>query len=119
SATPASTLVPYTTLGRSRAAANRRQRRHVAQRRQRRQARRRHRRRRHTRFVVLHRGMRGPGVTRWQRKLTRALRGRVAIDGVFGSRTRRATRHFQRTRGLKPTGRVGRPTRRRMRRALR
>lgn len=77
----------------------------------------------------LHRGQRGPDVRDWQRQLntvqfgtfatsTAPGQGRLATDGVFATRTVRATRLFQRAEGVEVTGVVGSSTRSAMRSAL-
>lgn len=78
----------------------------------------------------LGRGDRGDDVRDWQQQLntvqhgtfattTATSFGPIAIDGIFGANTKRATRVFQRAEGLKVTGVVTGATRRAMRRALR
>jgi peptidoglycan hydrolase-like protein with peptidoglycan-binding domain len=60
---------------------------------------------------VLRLGDRGPAVAEWQGALNRELNARLATDGAFGPATDRATRDFQRARGLTVDGIVGPSTR--------
>lgn len=77
----------------------------------------------------LRRGHRGPDVADWQLQLNtvqyvftvtrRPTGGALATDGIFGTRTLRATRTFQRAELIPVTGAVDAATRAAMRRALR
>lgn len=58
-------------------------------------------------FELLTLGDRGPRVAEWQQQLDVALPRPVAVDGVFGPQTGRATRDLQRSRGLLVDGVVG------------
>ncbi|SFE82394.1 trypsin-like peptidase domain-containing protein [Blastococcus tunisiensis] len=60
---------------------------------------------------LLTRGSRGPEVTAWQSLLNRVQDPDVAVDGIFGQATQRATRQFQRASGLTADGVVGPDTR--------
>jgi putative chitinase len=61
---------------------------------------------------LLRRDMRGPAVRRWQQFLVAEGHLARGVDGIFGPRTERATRAFQRSNGLVVDGKVGRATRR-------
>jgi peptidoglycan hydrolase-like protein with peptidoglycan-binding domain len=60
--------------------------------------------------TLLRLGDRSPAVTEWQRRLNQTG-ARIAVDGIFGPQTDRATRAFQQTRGLAVDGVVGPQTR--------
>jgi len=66
---------------------------------------------------LLSRGDAGPSVASWQDRLNdwlqvaRTERGRLAVDGMFGSRTEAATRDLQRTQSIAVDGVVGPATR--------
>lgn len=66
---------------------------------------------------LLVRGDSGPGVERWQEDLNRWLqnerpkRAQLVVDGIFGRRTERATRAFQKAMDLTVDGIVGPQTR--------
>ncbi len=79
---------------------------------------------------LLRRGSRGADVGDWQEQLNtvqfgpfavsqRPPQGPLGVDGVFGARSDRATRTFQRAEGLHDDGVVGADTRAAMRRAIR
>lgn len=59
---------------------------------------------------TIRRGSRGILVWDWQNRLNAAINAKLVVDGIFGSRTERATRAFQRARHLVPDGIVGRRT---------
>jgi peptidoglycan hydrolase-like protein with peptidoglycan-binding domain len=59
--------------------------------------------------AVLGRGSVGADVRTWQQQMSR--RGwRIAVDGIFGPQTQSVARRFQREKGLRPDGLVGRRT---------
>jgi peptidoglycan hydrolase-like protein with peptidoglycan-binding domain len=66
---------------------------------------------------VLARGDSGPAVEKWQEDLNRWLenerpqRTQLVVDGIFGRRTERATRAFQKAMNLTVDGIVGPQTR--------
>jgi peptidoglycan hydrolase-like protein with peptidoglycan-binding domain len=66
---------------------------------------------------VLARGDSGPAVEKWQKDLNRWLaaerpeRAQLVVDGIFGRRTERATRSFQKAMNLTVDGIVGPQTR--------
>jgi peptidoglycan hydrolase-like protein with peptidoglycan-binding domain len=70
------------------------------------------------------RGNRGPDVCRWQERLNDWIRlesgelERLAVDGVFGPNTEKATIALQRSKGLTADGIVGPKTRRALKEAL-
>lgn len=57
-------------------------------------------------------GDRGPRVAAWQADLNTVSEARLAVDGIFGPKTDRATRRFQADAGLAPDGIVGPRTQR-------
>jgi putative peptidoglycan binding protein len=59
---------------------------------------------------TIRRGSRGVLVRDWQHRLDVAINAGLVVDGIFGSRTERATRTFQSARHLVPDGIVGRRT---------
>jgi Putative peptidoglycan binding domain len=60
----------------------------------------------------LKQGMRGKDVAELQRRLNKALGATLAVDGIFGPKTKQAAANFQRFKGLSPvTGDVGPRTR--------
>jgi peptidoglycan hydrolase-like protein with peptidoglycan-binding domain len=59
------------------------------------------------RIAVLRLGDRGPAVATWQGQVNGAVDARLATDGIFGPATDRATRDFQRVRGITVDGIVG------------
>jgi peptidoglycan hydrolase-like protein with peptidoglycan-binding domain len=67
--------------------------------------------------ALLARGDSGPAVERWQEDLNRWLenerphRAQLGVDGIFGRRTERATRAFQKAMNLTVDGIVGPQTR--------
>jgi peptidoglycan hydrolase-like protein with peptidoglycan-binding domain len=67
---------------------------------------------------VLQRGSRGPEVAAWQALINRVQDPDIAVDGLFGHGTTRATRQFQRAHGLAADGVVGPHTRTAMARLL-
>jgi len=67
---------------------------------------------------LLYRWMRGAEVTQWQEQLNQVRDADIAVDGIYGPVTARATRDFQRTAGIKVDGVVGPQTRRAMQQAL-
>jgi peptidoglycan hydrolase-like protein with peptidoglycan-binding domain len=60
---------------------------------------------------LLRQGDRGQAVADWQRQLNRVRSSPIAVDGIFGPQTDRATRDFQRDRGILVDGIVGPQTR--------
>jgi peptidoglycan hydrolase-like protein with peptidoglycan-binding domain len=57
--------------------------------------------------AILRLGDRGPAVATWQGQLNAATSAGLATDGIFGPATDRATRDFQRARGITVDGVVG------------
>jgi murein DD-endopeptidase MepM/ murein hydrolase activator NlpD len=64
------------------------------------------------RALVLRLGDRGPAVSTWQQQLNAVSGAGLGVDGIFGPATDRATRDFQRARGVTVDGIVGPLTRR-------
>jgi peptidoglycan hydrolase-like protein with peptidoglycan-binding domain len=60
---------------------------------------------------LLRLGDRGPYVAQWQGQLNTAISANLAVDGIFGPATDRATRELQRARGITVDGIVGPQTR--------
>jgi peptidoglycan hydrolase-like protein with peptidoglycan-binding domain len=69
--------------------------------------------------ATLRQGDRGPAVSEWQGQLNQVQDPDVAVDGIFGPATDRATRAFQQSAGLTVDGIVGPRTRTAMQAALR
>ena len=67
---------------------------------------------------LLYRWVRGAEVAEWQEQLNRVRDPDIAVDGIFGPITGRATRDFQRSAGIKVDGVVGPQTRQAMQQAL-
>ncbi|MEX0790492.1 MAG: peptidoglycan-binding protein, partial [Actinomycetota bacterium] len=67
---------------------------------------------------LLYRWIRGAEVVEWQEQLNQVRGDDIAVDGIFGPVTARATRDFQRTAGIQVDGIVGTQTRGAMQRAL-
>ena len=62
-------------------------------------------------YTLLRRGDRLPTVAVLQVLLDRQIAGKkLAVDGIFGERTKKAVIDFQKPRGLKPDGIVGKVT---------
>lgn len=68
---------------------------------------------------LLVRGDRGPAVAYWQRQLNLVRTSDIAVDGIFGPLTERATMDFERSAGIGADGVVGPQTRAALQEALR